>query len=356
MILLNAPLVGQRLGYPDLSAASTCSSCSPSSIRRASRCRRRRASPCARPRAAGERGGCGGRRCCATPRRLLDRLGDADWPEREGAWTGAMRRCTGCAGPGRRLVARAAASGPSAPSAGCSRGCPNGRRARRAAAAAHGVGSTRRGASTRLAELTGAGAEPREGQRRCAAAAAGVFAPRRARGRAEHAARRGGHRDRQDAGLSRAGLAVGRAGRAARSGSRPSPRRCSASSTREGARLVRRRRRSGARRIVVRKGRENYLCLLNLEDALQGGFAGRAAILAQLVGALGGLYQGRRHGRRRPAGLAAEPVPPRRRDRADRPARRMRLCRLPALPEMLHRARRARRAARPTWSSPTMRW
>lgn len=36
-------------------------------------------------------------------------------------------------------------------------------------------------------------------------------------------------------------------------------------------------------RVVVRKGRENYLCLLNLEDALQGGFAGRAAILARLV-------------------------------------------------------------------------
>ena len=39
-----------------------------------------------------------------------------------------------------------------------------------------------------------------------------------------------------------------------------------------------------AKRIVIRKGRENYLCLLNLEDALQGGFSGRAAILAQLVG------------------------------------------------------------------------
>ena len=39
-----------------------------------------------------------------------------------------------------------------------------------------------------------------------------------------------------------------------------------------------------ARKIVVRKGRENYLCLLNLEDALQGAFAGRAAILAQLIG------------------------------------------------------------------------
>ena len=36
-------------------------------------------------------------------------------------------------------------------------------------------------------------------------------------------------------------------------------------------------------KIVIRKGRENYLCLLNLEDALQGGFAGRAAILAQLA-------------------------------------------------------------------------
>ncbi len=35
--------------------------------------------------------------------------------------------------------------------------------------------------------------------------------------------------------------------------------------------------------VVVRKGRENYLCLLNLEDALQGGFQGRPAILAQLI-------------------------------------------------------------------------
>src|SRR3546814_5412435 len=38
-----------------------------------------------------------------------------------------------------------------------------------------------------------------------------------------------------------------------------------------------------ARRVVVRKGRENYLCLLNLEEALQGGFQGRALILAHLA-------------------------------------------------------------------------
>ncbi len=39
----------------------------------------------------------------------------------------------------------------------------------------------------------------------------------------------------------------------------------------------------GGRPIVVRKGRENYLCLLNLEDALQAGFSGRSGILAELV-------------------------------------------------------------------------
>lgn len=38
-----------------------------------------------------------------------------------------------------------------------------------------------------------------------------------------------------------------------------------------------------AGQVVVRKGRENYLCLLNLEDALQGSFAGRQAIFAELV-------------------------------------------------------------------------
>ena len=42
-------------------------------------------------------------------------------------------------------------------------------------------------------------------------------------------------------------------------------------------------RADGTPPVVVRKGRENYLCLLNLEDAMQGGFGGRPAILAQLV-------------------------------------------------------------------------
>jgi ATP-dependent DNA helicase DinG len=50
-------------------------------------------------------------------------------------------------------------------------------------------------------------------------------------------------------------------------------------------------RADGSQPVVVRKGRENYLCLLNLEDALQGGFGGRAAILAQLVARWAGYTQ-----------------------------------------------------------------
>ncbi|MBO0749342.1 MAG: ATP-dependent DNA helicase, partial [Porphyrobacter sp.] len=52
---------------------------------------------------------------------------------------------------------------------------------------------------------------------------------------------------------------------------------------RESARAWPAARADGSKPVVVRKGRENYLCLLNLEDALQGGFGGRAAVLAHLV-------------------------------------------------------------------------
>ena len=51
----------------------------------------------------------------------------------------------------------------------------------------------------------------------------------------------------------------------------------------ESARAWPETRADGTPPVVVRKGRENYLCLLNLEDAMQGGFGGRPAILAQLV-------------------------------------------------------------------------
>ena len=135
----------------------------------------------------------------------------------------------------------------------------------------------------KLAELTGTGSEPREGQRAMAAEAAAIFAPRRAAGEPNMLLAEAGTGIGKTLAYLAPGLAVGRAGGRARCGCRPSPRRCSGSSMPKGG---------GCsptpderkRRIVIRKGRENYLCLLNLEDAMQGAFAGRAAVLAQLVG------------------------------------------------------------------------
>jgi len=133
----------------------------------------------------------------------------------------------------------------------------------------------------RLAELTGNGAEEREGQRLYAEAAASAFAPRTLR-------------DSPNLVLAEAGTGIGKTlgylAPASLWAARAEGPVWVSTFTKalqrqlghEGERLfadpeVRKHR------IVTRKGRENYLCLLNLEDALQGGFAGRAAILAQLV-------------------------------------------------------------------------
>ncbi len=133
-----------------------------------------------------------------------------------------------------------------------------------------------------LAHLTGAGSERREGQRLYAREAGKVFAPRAKRA-APHLL------------LAQAGTGIGKTlGYLA-------PASLWASAARgtvwvstytknlqrqlrgESRRAWPERRADGTQPVVVRKGRENYLCLLNLEDALQGGFGGRAAILAHLV-------------------------------------------------------------------------
>jgi ATP-dependent DNA helicase DinG len=133
-----------------------------------------------------------------------------------------------------------------------------------------------------LDALTGSEAELREGQRAYAIEAAGAFSPRQ-------------RRDAPHLLLAQAGTGIGKTlGYLAPASlwSRESggtvwvstytkalQRQLRAESRRAWPEL----REDGSRPVVVRKGRENYLCLLNLEDALQGGFAGRAAILAQLV-------------------------------------------------------------------------
>jgi ATP-dependent DNA helicase DinG len=136
-------------------------------------------------------------------------------------------------------------------------------------------------ATDRLAHLVGKAAEVRDGQRDYAAAAAAVFAPRSVE-------------DQPNMLLAEAGTGIGKTLGYLAPASVWAEQADGAvwistytkalqrQLDREGERLfpdaaVRRRK------VVIRKGRENYLCLLNLEDALQGGFAGRAAILAQLV-------------------------------------------------------------------------
>ncbi|SNT21167.1 ATP-dependent DNA helicase [Sphingopyxis indica] len=135
--------------------------------------------------------------------------------------------------------------------------------------------------AARLDRLTGDGAERRPGQRDYARSAAAVFAPR----------------ERKDAPhllVAEAGTGIGKTlgylAPAKQWIDQAAGSICISTFTKA---LQRQLARETERlypdpevhreKVVVRKGRENYLCLLNLEDALQGGFSGRAAILAQLV-------------------------------------------------------------------------
>ncbi len=134
----------------------------------------------------------------------------------------------------------------------------------------------------RLERLTGSGAERREGQRSYAREAGRVFAPRERRA-APHIL------------LAQAGTGIGKTlgylAPASLWAEKSQGTVWVSTFTKNLQRQLRREsgrawpaaRADGSKPVVVRKGRENYLCLLNLEDALQGGFGGRAAVLAQLV-------------------------------------------------------------------------
>lgn len=137
----------------------------------------------------------------------------------------------------------------------------------------------------RLAQLVGSNAEVRPGQQDFAAEAAHAFAPRRG-AREPHLllAQAGTGTGKTFGYLAPASLWAKKSGGTVwvstytKALQRQLRRECRRAWPSDGA--------GGATRrppVVVRKGRENYLCLLNLEDALQGGFAGRPAVLAHLV-------------------------------------------------------------------------
>ena len=134
---------------------------------------------------------------------------------------------------------------------------------------------------TMLRHLTGEGAEDRQGQKDYAGAATQIFNPRKIKGAPNMLLAEAGTGIGKTLGyLAPASLWSHQAGGAV----------WISTFTKALQRQLDRETRkiypdeaTFRKKVVVRKGRENYLCLLNLEDALQGGFAGRAAILAHLV-------------------------------------------------------------------------
>ncbi len=276
MILLNAPLTAARLGYGDLSGLDLLELFAfvhPARF--------------AVPTAAGMARALGlepldsDAMAAAFLREaadaLLARL-DGDWPEREGAWDSAqalarakwpwaqpvLERLKKPERPERWLFSRLPEWEETAP---------------RPAPRPVAIGGDE--VQQRLAGLTGHGAEQRPGQRAYADAAAGAFAPRREAGRPNLVLAEAGTGIGKTLGyLAPASLWAEKADGVVWLSTYTKA--LQRQLDREAARLI-----PGAaeraRRVVVRKGRENYLCLLNLEEALQGGFQGRAAILAHLT-------------------------------------------------------------------------
>jgi ATP-dependent DNA helicase DinG len=276
-IILNAPLVGQRLGYPDLSGLDLLELFAfihPARFAVPTVAGMSRTLSLEPPTTDAE--------AAAALRTIADRLlavlEDSAWAEREGAWTAnaTLHRLGWGWAPlvgarverpekGERMLFSRLRQWDEA-----------GERPPPLA-----VGISPADARSKLDELTGR-IEPREGQRAMAEAATSVFAAKRAK-------------DSPNMLIAEAGTGIGKtlaylapASRwAERAGgtvwvstfTKALQRQLDAEGPKLFADPAER-----ARKMVVRKGRENYLCLLNLEDALQGAFAGRAAVLAQLVG------------------------------------------------------------------------
>jgi ATP-dependent DNA helicase DinG len=275
-IMLNAPLVGQRLGYPDLSGLDLLELFAfvhPARFAVPTPKGMAHALGLDPPESDAEAPAFLLRAAAA----LLATL-ESDWPEREGAWTSAQSlarlRWTWSPAVTERLKR------PERDERWLFSRLPeweeSGGRPPPSTVRVHAADT-----AERLQRLVGEGAEVRQGQRDYAAAAAQVFAPRRAQGQPNLLLAEAGTGIGKTLGyLAPASLWAERADGAVwvSTYTKALQRQLDRESARLFPDAAERRR-----KVVVRKGRENYLCLLNLEDALQGGFSGRAAILAQLA-------------------------------------------------------------------------
>lgn len=278
MIVLNAPLIGQRLGYPELSGLDLLELFAfihPARFAVPTPKGLARAIGLAPP---GDDDADAAAFLRRAAQALLERPDDPHWAEREGAWSSAQslwrlrwpwgavvsERLHKPERPERWLFAKLPEWEEKAP-----RPAPR------------TISLDGESVAGRLDLLTGRGAEIRPGQRAYADAVAQAFEPRT-------------RRDEPNVVLAEAGTGIGKTLGYLAPASLWAERADGAvwistytkalqrQLNRESERLFPDARERRAK-VVVRKGRENYLCLLNVEDALQGGFQGRAAILAQLV-------------------------------------------------------------------------
>ena len=277
VLLMNAPLVGQRLGYGDLSGLDLLELFAflhparfmvptPKGLARATGLPlpERDADVAAFLRDATEK--------------MLRAIDDPDWPEREGAWTSAQSLAR-VRWPWAPLVAGRIAKPERAERWLFSKLPEWEEGAVRPAPRTVAIGADQ--VEAQLERLTGHGAERREGQRGYSVAAAHAFAPRDLRGSPNMVLAEAGTGIGKTLGyLAPASLWADSAGGAVwvSTFTKALQRQLGHETERLFPDAAERKA-----RVVTRKGRENYLCLLNLEDALQGGFAGRAAVLAQLV-------------------------------------------------------------------------
>ena len=210
--------------------------------------------------------------------KLLATLADPAWPEREGAWDAAQNLAR-LRWPWANVVARYLAK-PEKPERWLFSKLPEWEETP-PRTPPRVVALNPDAVQAQLASLVGGDAETRQGQRDFAQAAARIFAPRACKGEPNMV-------------LAEAGTGIGKTlGYLAPASvwARDADGAVWISTFTKALQrqLVREAKRiypdaeTFKSKVVVRKGRENYLCLLNLEDALQGGFAGRAATLAHLV-------------------------------------------------------------------------
>ena len=277
-LMCNAPLVASRIGYPDLSGLDLLELFAflhPA------------------------------RFCVPTPRGLAHALGIAepaddgavpaflqsaaaamlatcaapDWPEREGAWS-VLQALARLRWPWAGVLAPHIPA-PAKPERWLFARLPEWEDAPERPAPAQ-ITLDPVEVSAQLDHLTGAQAERREGQHAYAREVAQIFAPRGARGAPQLLLAQAGTGIGKTLGyLAPASLWASAAGGTVWVSTYT--RNLQRQLREEAGRAWPARRGDGTRPVVLRKGRENYLCLLNLEDALQGSFGGRAAVLAQLV-------------------------------------------------------------------------